>query len=351
MMKKYLVLMVMVGLVIPMVLGVSTSTFLETRDEASASLSALHDTSPDYSARLHAWSPSAGNEARVKITLPDDFTLNSLSRISWEQYVEQGYISHVDVILDIDGDGVRDDALVFEYAKVNPADCDDSADYPIDRQVNTFDDKGIVDDTAYAWLSSGPAGGCNSPATEFFWHSLSYWKNGPDPSEANGKTINSAVRVLALEFEVDAWIAESESFIDDIMLNGELIEDFENSQSINVEVITTITVMINPNILDFGSLVAGTIDNPAVNGPVSFDASGSNVDVQVEITDITAGLFEDGLKFDGALALGQIFVLNCLAGEVCTYDLETTDPTLDIPAGTPAGAKTGVITYTLTGAP
>lgn len=149
-------------------------------------------------------------------------TLSDLTSITFEQDVVAGYVGHVDVLLDTTGDGVKDDALVFEYAKVDPLDCDDSP-YPT-GEMSTFGDKGYVDDSAYAWLTTGPAGGCASPATEFFWHSLADWKLGPDSSEANGKTVSGATAITAFEFEVDSWIMDSTAKMWDLKINGVEVE-------------------------------------------------------------------------------------------------------------------------------
>lgn len=158
---------------------------------------------------ITAYPPS--NEGRIVIPV-DSFRLKDLYTIEWDAEVMMGYAPHVDVLLDFNEDGVADDALVFEYAKVNPNDCDDAADYPT-GSIDTFDDKGIVDDTAYAWLNSGPAGPCGDPS--FIHGSLADWKAGLVSAGIDGMT-----KVHSLEIEVDGWIAESESFISSIMLNG-----------------------------------------------------------------------------------------------------------------------------------
>jgi hypothetical protein len=151
------------------------------------------------------------NEGRIVIPV-DSFRLKDIYTIEWDAEVMMGYMPHVDVILDFEDGGTdRDDALVFEYAKVDPNDCDD-APYPTGN-LSTFDDKGIVDDTAYTWLSSGPSGDCSNPS--FIYGSLADWKAGLVAAGIDGNT-----KVHSLEIEVDGWIAESEAYIDVIKLNG-----------------------------------------------------------------------------------------------------------------------------------
>ncbi len=71
---------------------------------------------------LHAEGTSP-REDRIRVTAAQAglTDLDSLDTISWQQNVEEGYISHVDVRLE-------DKTLVFEYAKV-AAPCD-NAPYP-----------------------------------------------------------------------------------------------------------------------------------------------------------------------------------------------------------------------------
>jgi len=143
-------------------------------------------------------------------------TLNDLNSMSWDVNVVDGYIAHVDVIIDTDGDEERDDALVFEYAKVDPNDCDDSGDYPA-GEVNTFNDKGIVNNSAYAWLNSGAPGPCGG--TGFIHGSLSDWKAG-----TVNETVSGSTAIIGFEIEVDNWIENSKSVISNITINGAEVE-------------------------------------------------------------------------------------------------------------------------------
>jgi len=156
-----------------------------------------------------------GDEARIVIQASEVgiTTLDDLDTIEWKAFGVTGYAPHVDVIVDIDNNGTQDDALVFEYAKVNPLSCDNSASYPTGN-FNTFNDKGIVNSTAFAWLSSGPAGPCGDATFDANHMSLADWKS------TGIAGISGSTRVLRLEIEVDNWIQSSEAYIDDLLVNG-----------------------------------------------------------------------------------------------------------------------------------
>lgn len=130
----------------------------------------------------------------------DGMALSDLNSISWDADVVDGYLPHVDVFLD------NGETLVFEYAKVD-APCD-NAPYPT-GEVNTFDDKGIVDNDAKAWLSSGVAGYCGLPEFDNNHKSLSDWK-----------AFYPTATITRIEIEVDNWISPSNSVISSVLVNG-----------------------------------------------------------------------------------------------------------------------------------
>src|SRR3989344_9476976 len=185
-----------------------------------------------YSAHLETLEGAdTGSEARIVIDASDVGieTLNDFETMEWVALVS-GHVPHLDVYLDLDNDGAYDDGiddvLIFEYSKLIPAYCDgpniapENGTYETQTQVGTFADKGSLYNNSYSWLNSGPSGGCDSPPTEFFWHSLSDWKGGVPTEEANGKTINGSTKVLRLEIEIDNLIAQSGSYVDNIRING-----------------------------------------------------------------------------------------------------------------------------------
>lgn len=177
----------------------------ESTDEAYEGEGSVYLAAP----LITSYPPS--NEGRIHIPL-DGMTLGDINTIAWMTMVTEGYIPHVDVILDKDGDTVKDDALVFEYDRAQlphyvPI---EDMNYQRDTWVETFDDKGIVDDSATAWLNSG---GVDPNGANFAQDTLANWKLGLAGVDADTK-------VLALEIEVDGWARDSEAYVDLIRLNG-----------------------------------------------------------------------------------------------------------------------------------
>ncbi|MBD3164253.1 hypothetical protein GF323_03570 [Candidatus Woesearchaeota archaeon] len=169
------------------------------------------------------------NEGRIVIPV-DSFRLKDIYTIEWEAYVEKGYIPHIDIKLDFNEDGIADDALVVEYDKVQPPHDQLVANmnYARNKWVDTFDEKGTVDDNAMMWLSSGAPGPSGDPG--FIHGSLADWKAGMVDSTIDGMT-----KVHSLEIEVDGWIEESEAYIADIFLNGVYMRDIHwVTQSTNI---------------------------------------------------------------------------------------------------------------------
>lgn len=136
--------------------------------------------------------------------------LDSLHSISWDADTIEGYVSHIDVLVDTDGDGIKDDALVFEYAKMVPSNCEVTP-YPLG------DISMSIDDADYAWLSSGaPGPGCIAVGN-FYTNSLSNWKSGY-------QGIDGTTKVIGFELEVDNWITSSNSIIKNLEINGNPVE-------------------------------------------------------------------------------------------------------------------------------
>ncbi len=351
-MKKILVFLVMFGLMFGLVGAVDTTAITTSRSASGFALSQISDVwanGGSNSARLFAaLITGPTNEGRVRIDFNEVVTLNDIENISWMQYVTEGYASHLDLFLDIDFDGDADESLNFEYDKVaHPSDQSvGTMNYARDSWINTFDDKGIINNGARAWLNSGSPG-CGNNAYDcggFIDGLLSEWKAGT----ADDLRINGSTRVLGFEIEVDGWIVESEAYIDDIVINGVVVEAFEESQIIEVDIDEDISLSISPSTLDFGVLKAGTIDNPGQN--IIFDATGSNTDVTVEVQGVTGFPFETGLKFNSLVPIGQSETLNCVVvGTACTYSSVEWTTSLTIPAGTVSMNYQGTVVYLVTG--
>ncbi len=161
-------------------------------------------------------------EKRIFISAEDASveTLDALTSMTWDVN-GTGYIAHVDVLIDTTGDGIANDALVFEVAKVDPSNCEKTSEpYPTGVQ-NTLG-RGIVNGSAYAWLSSGaPGPGCITEVTTvagtFYTNTLTNWKAGY-------QGVSRTTKVIGFELEVDNWISPSNSNIKNILINGDSIE-------------------------------------------------------------------------------------------------------------------------------
>jgi len=317
------------------VIALNTTTFLIPKGEGTAALSTENSVSGN-SARLFAplitaFPPS--NEGTIRIEFPNGMTLAELQNISWTQFVAQGYAAHVDVLLDTLGDGTVNDSLVFEYAKVKPLDCDDTADYPV-GPINTFGDKGIVDENAYAWLNSNVPGPCGDSNFDSNHKSLANWK-----------LFYPNAKIIALEIEVDGWISQSEAFIDNVMVNGELIQNFDGVQTGNGQVVTDLTLIINPISLIFGDMQPGE----SKTLPTILTVGQSNLDVSmIQVTPSQEGgifnennvLFSvDDINFADVSEIGIINIPSETSKNLFVK--------LTIPTATPAGPFSGTITYTV----
>ncbi len=123
-------------------------------------------------------------------------------------------------------------------------------------------------------------------------------------------------------------------------------------QGINASVSENIILHILPKNVSFGTVLPGTFNNNATTGNITFNATGSNSNITVDVSTVTGIPFEDGLKLDGMVPTSSDFMMGCtIVGGVCTYSIKTLIPTLDVPIGTPAGIRTGTITYLIIGIP
>lgn len=132
--------------------------------------------------------------------------------------------------------------------------------------------------------------------------------------------------------------------------NSGASEPSSNQQGLNVTISGVVVFGVFPRSLEFGLVQPGSINNLALNGPIIFDVNGSTTSVNVEITNVTGFPFENGLKIDGAQALGASWFFNCvMTSQGCAFSAQNAVPTLDIPNEAPAGNNQGTITYTVSG--
>jgi hypothetical protein len=220
---------------------------------------------------LSATGDPAGQEARVVVGLPSGTTLGDIDSISWDEYLVKGYPPHVDIILDLDDDGIADDALVVEYAYNLDAHYYDNAqvtgdtayDAEKDAWYATFSDDGdgptSVTDTTFAWLSSGAPGpypvsggllpiGYGSVDGNFVGGTLAEWKAG-----SVVPAITSSDKVLRLEIEIDNWIIDTQAYVDNIKVNG----DLSSAVGLEVDVPDIVAISVDPTTIDFGTLLPG----------------------------------------------------------------------------------------------
>ncbi len=193
--------------------------------------------SGNYAVRLDSTAASgAGEDARIRIEMPAGTTLGDIETVSWWRYIVTGFAPHLDIELDLDGDGgydsIVDDKLVIQYA-YNP--WGHSENYNLGNfygaeqgaWVQTFSDSGVptgptaITDTTSGWATTGAAGGPELGDANFINHTLADWKLGVTYTTNTLKTINAASLVLALEIEVENWGAGgTNAYIDDIEING-----------------------------------------------------------------------------------------------------------------------------------
>ncbi|MDP2730109.1 MAG: right-handed parallel beta-helix repeat-containing protein [Dehalococcoidales bacterium] len=246
-----------------------------------------------YSAHLDTGTTTAGDgdEARIVIEMPEGTTLNDITSISWWEYLVAGYPPHVDIKIDIDGDGTSDDALVFEYAYNDETHYTDEAPMPYGALTGdwyqTFSDDGNgpaeIDSTSNAWLSSGPPGPLGDPS--FIYGTLAEWKAGTVDASVDGDTA-----VTALEIEVDNWVVNSEAYVDDIAINGVvqygLIQDAIDSayagDTIQVAAGTYEEDLVIPDTktdLELGGATGATIKGVAMTAYTLFPLAAPNIEI------------------------------------------------------------------------
>ena len=128
----------------------------------------------------------------------------------------------------------------------------------------------------------------------------------------------------------------------------------EASQNTTAVISSNLSVVINPTTINFGPILPG--ESKILDDAITFNAGmGSNENISIGVTDVT-GIFKNNIKV--SIANNVTFVplesftnvLGCVVqSNVCTYTPIVLDAILKVPAGTPAGTQSGIITYTITG--
>ncbi len=272
---------------------------------------------------------TSGSEARIIVDVPAGTTLGDIDSIAWSEYLMQGYPPHVDII-------IEGDALVFEYAHNTDA---HYAEAPMPYGAllggwyQTFSDDGegpaAVTDTSFAWLSSGAAGPYPS-GSGFIGGTLADWKAGSVDAGVNAST-----PVLRLEIEVDNWVVDSEAYVDDIMVNGTGV----GATTTVLEDVISISIVANPDPLNFGSLYPGDTSDTA--NTITITNTGS---VDITVTATTTSEFYDASLILGGGAAADVATWG--ESDIIVEDgVVTLNPEIAVPLGWSAGIEAGTIIF------
>ncbi|MBA7713862.1 hypothetical protein ES703_122872 [subsurface metagenome] len=275
--------------------------------------------------------PKKANEDRIVVEVPAGTTLGQITSIAWSEYLIQGYPPHVDIILDL-GEEVED-ALVFEYA-YNFMSHYEGASMPYGAITGawfqTFSDDGegpaIIDNDAFAWLSSRASGAPGSP--DFISGTLAEWKDG---GIVGGLGIDANTPVLRLEIEVDNWQVDSEALVDNIdVFIGSVAIDLEATI---LSVPDIVAISVDTPSIDFGDLLPGATSAPFV---ITVSNVGS---VAVDITTSVTGDF-----FIANLYLGEELATAYVDSIAVEGSIEPS-ATVEVPSDQSAGKITGSLTF------
>ena len=196
-------------------------------------------------------SGTKGTESKIHIRAEDTNvdSLNDLISMNWESFiVDEGYIAHVDILIDTTGDGVADDALVIEYDKVTGPSDQLVVNMNFVRDAWTtdaFSDKGSIGDSSIAWLTSEDPGSVGDAG--YTAYTLSEWKSG-QTSKKHGKVISADVTVIAFQIEVDNWIVDSNGKIRNIQINTVDVDKVtvQAGNQLGFQIVTDFPKMMKP---------------------------------------------------------------------------------------------------------
>ncbi|KKK87101.1 hypothetical protein LCGC14_2756620, partial [marine sediment metagenome] len=124
-----------------------------------------------YSVHLATTGAAVADEATIVIEMPVGTMLGDINTVSWWRYIAVGFAPHLDIKLDLNGDGTYDsavdDALVIQYAyntEAHYAEGDMPNYYGAvsGGWYQTFDDDGAgpaqITDATSAWATTGAPG-------------------------------------------------------------------------------------------------------------------------------------------------------------------------------------------------
>ena len=199
---------------------------LETTGDAMAELSNEKAHSGKDSVHLETTgSEGSGDEARIVIPLPEGTTLGDIESISWWVWTVAGYPPHVDIVMDVDEDGILDDedmlTAEMAYNNAEGIELDEGLTPTYDEWLQTFeltsdDGYGEIGDDTMLWVTKMGAGNDDAP-----WNTLADWKDGvvindPGSDGLAAGVIDGNAPVLRLEIEIDNWVLQTEAYVDDI---------------------------------------------------------------------------------------------------------------------------------------
>ena len=127
------------------------------------------------------------------------------------------------------------------------------------------------------------------------------------------------------------------------------------TQDANATVSPVVNVSISPATLGFGTITPGNSNVPAINGPITFGGAGSNVNnITFKVQSVTTPSIFENIELEtspsvwtGITSLPSVLIF--CTGSPCAYTPATWAARISVPIGYPAGFKTGVITYLVSG--
>lgn len=283
---------------------------------------------------------AAGNEDQIVVDVPAGTTLGDIDKISWSEYLLEGYPPHVDIKLQTT-DPLQS-MLTAEMAYNNAAgiELDEGLTPTVETWLKTFeltaaDGYGRVDGGTMLWVTKMGAGNDDAP-----WGTLADWKagtvvNDPGNDLPGGTEISASTPVLYLEIEVDNWVVDTRVLVDGIkvVIKGETI-------GLEVTILSVpdiVAISVDPTSIDFGDLAPG-----ATSAAVVITVSNvGTVPVDV-VTSVGGDFFAANLYLDAALATAYTDSIP-FEGQVSPA------ATVKVPAGHPAGTLTGTLTFEVTG--